>query len=232
LKSIYVALIRGLRRLADSTGLLRLLDKLSSKSKFFLWVRSLFAIYDFGDLTKLGVPWWTFRSIEYVDSFLAKIESPSVFEWGSGSSTVWLSTRCHRVVSVEHDQVWANEISTILPRNVSLKVREGEELPGGAVIRSSRKGFSHLDFSKYVNAISEEGEKYDLIIIDGRARGHCLKSATSHLKDSGIILFDNVDRSRNLSAVKTLNDRFKVIFTKGLTPCLPYPSATAIVMAN
>lgn len=229
MKQSYVAFVRGARRLAEWIGLIGLLDKLSQRSKVFLWIRSLFAIYDFGDLTRLGVPWWTFRSVDYVESFLSNKESPAVFERGSGSSTVWLSTRCEKVVSVEHDEAWAKEVQNILPSNVFLKVREGDEVSGEPKIRSARKGFTQLDFSQYVNSISEDDEKYDLIIIDGRARDSCLNVAADHLRDSGIILYDNVERRRNLRAVKALDDRFKVLITSGLTPCLPYPSATAII---
>jgi hypothetical protein len=56
-----------------------------------------------------GLPWLPL-------SFVARFESwPtsgwSVFEWGSGWSTIWLAERCARVVSMESDLAWHERIA-------------------------------------------------------------------------------------------------------------------------
>jgi hypothetical protein len=95
-------------------------------------------------------------------------------------------------------------------------------------VRSAKAGAEGLDFSAYVAAIDEHGE-FDLIVIDGRAREACLASALPHLARDGMILVDNVERRRYREAISVLADDLDVIWTRGLTPGLPYPTRTALL---
>src|SRR3954452_3854394 len=52
-----------------------------------------------------AVPWMPYRVIEALDRWLAP--SMSVFEFGSGGSTLFFARRVRRVVTVEHDAQWA-----------------------------------------------------------------------------------------------------------------------------
>ena len=69
---------------------------------------------------------------------------------------------------------------------------------------------------------------FDLIVVAGRAREACLREAGEHLVPGGLIVFDNVDRQRYLDAMAAATD-LAVTITRGLTPCLPYPTRTALL---
>lgn len=227
MKKLYVRLARGLRALLAATGLLRLLDRWAARSRTGAWVRSLLAIYDPADLVRLDTPWWTYTCAGIVDGWLTARPGARVFEWGSGASTVWLARRAAQVTAVEHDVDWAERVREMIPDNVTLRVVR-PQAPAEPVITSGKPGFEGLDFSRYVAAIDDEA-RFDLIVIDGRAREACLGPALDHLADDGVIVFDNVDRARYRRAIAAAGDQLDVRWTRGLTPGLPYPTRTALL---
>ena len=153
-----------------------------------------------------------------------------MFEWGSGSSTLWLSKRAGHVVSVEHDGGWAEHVTGLVPSTVDLRCVPAAPWDGRASrASSSRRGFEDLDFSSYVAEVEAVGGTFDLIVVDGRAREACLNRAVGHLNDGGILVMDNVERERYRRAISGLGSRVEVEWTKGLTPCLPYPTQTALI---
>jgi len=98
-----------------------------------------------------------------------------------------------------------------------------------SAVRSQRWGFRSLDFTDYVSAIEEVSGVFDLIVIDGRARQHCLPIAISRLAPGGIILFDNTNRRRYRKAIATYANGWSVERSVGLTPILPWPTETSII---
>ena len=68
---------------------------------------------------------------------------------------------------------------------------------------------------------------FDLVVVDGRARVACVRAALEHLTDADVVLLDNADRDE-YSAV--LDDpAIRVSAYRGATPCLPYPTTTALL---
>jgi hypothetical protein len=94
---------------------------------------------------------------------------------------------------------------------------------------SEKDGFEGLDFSTYVAAVDQTSGPFDLIVVDGRARGACFERAISRLAPEGILVFDNVDRQRYRDAIAASPVPVDVEWTRGLTPALPYPTRTALV---
>jgi len=195
------------------------------------WVRSLPGIYDMPALVELDVPWWTYGAIDAVESWLASRSGARVFEFGSGASTVWLAGRAGEVRSVEHDAGFAAQVGSFLTNvaNVTLDVvpAEPSQAPRAA---SGKVGFEDLDFSDYVAAIDQFSERFDLIVIDGRARVACLAAAARNLADDGLIVFDNSRRGRYRAAIESCGlpeKRFR-----GLAPTLPYPEQTSLLAAG
>ena len=82
--------------------------------QFILFIRTLFSIYDIEDLVYLDLPWWTFKSKKYVDSFLKNLDGNAiVFEYGPGASTIYLSKRCKKIFYVEYDESFFTNLSKL-----------------------------------------------------------------------------------------------------------------------
>lgn len=131
------------------------------------------------------IPWWTYSAIKFIRPRLSK--SMKVFEYGSGNSTLWLSKLVDCVVAVEHNPAWNELIKNKAPANVSV------------VLRPINNG--------YATEILKHGMKFDVVIIDGRNRVECAKSAVQMLEDRGAIIWDNAERSEYAEGYKLLIDK-------------------------
>lgn len=226
IRSAYVAGLRGGRMVARKTGILERLEQDASRRN--LWLRSLFAIYDFDDLARLDLPWWTFDAVREVEEFLSKRAGARIFEWGSGASTMWLSKRAGEVISVEHDGEWHEMVTGRLKgdgiTNVSLRHVAAQTV---GRVGSRKSGFAGQHFDRYVHAIRDVPGEFDLIVIDGRAREACLREAKARLAPGGVILFDDFKRQRYQVAAKASG--LKIQRLDGLAVCLPLPDSTALL---
>lgn len=222
--------MRAGRSAAAATGLLRWLEARRA-SRLSLWARSLFAIYDIDDMTKLDLPWWTFEAVEKVDAFLQERPDARVFEYGSGASTIWLSRRAASVVSVEHDRAWHPIVVGKLPSDgVRVRLVAPDALPApDPRYLSTKPAWRGCNFHSYVHAIDDEPGQFDVIVIDGRARVACLEHAARRLAPDGLIVFDNTHRPAYRRAIAASGMRAER--TSGLTACLPYPDETTLIRA-
>lgn len=228
MKRLYVLLFKWLRIIASKIGLLRALDA-RKNNRTVLWLRSLFAIYDIDEMFHLGVPWWTFQSIDTVERFLECVPQARVFEYGAGASTVWLASRAGSVYFLEHDAEYKKIVDRYTANCINVKgfleVPVAKKSP--APFTSQRSGWQGMSFKNYVECLDDLDGFFNLIVIDGRCREQCLKYALRHLSETGCIVFDNSGRKRYHKVLKRLS--YPKIETKGLTPCLPYPGQTTLI---
>ena len=197
-----------------------------SPSTLANWVKSLAAIFDIDRLVSLDFAWWPFKAMELIEARFSGSEV-SVFEWGSGASTIWMARRGYQVVSVEHDQKWEVAVR-FKAQELNLSYKSVIKTPitsSSPQVTSLKSGFEGLDFHDYVAEIHKY-ELFDLIVIDGRARVNCLIAARSHLKPGGIILFDNSNRKRYRHEIAK---DWSEIVIRGLTPASPFITQSSIL---
>lgn len=146
-----------------------------------------------------SLPWFTYPSIAFLTG---RIRSDmSVFEYGSGNSTLWWSTKVSELVSCEHDLEWYNFFKERVPSNVSYIHRDLEN--GGG----------------YCKAILQFDDNFDIVVIDGRDRVNCAKNLLPKLHDRGVIVWDNSDRQRYEDGYSFLLDNgFRRLDFTGLGP--------------
>jgi len=124
------------------------------------------------------MPWWTAETIETVEKILRP--GMRVFEWGSGSSTVWLARRVRRVWSVDHDKFWR------------AKIRKWARREG---VSGKIKVFIYpFENMRYYESVKKPRGDIDFIVIDGRNRVECFKRAAGRLRRGGYIMVDDTDR--------------------------------------
>ncbi len=118
-----------------------------------------------------------------------------IFEWGSGGSSIWFaSKRVGRVVTVDHNPMWHARVA---------EAAKQMDIPIHAILRRAirrrgcRHSFGHqhslpdMDFNNYARVISG---RYDLILVDGRARAMCFRKALNHVRQSGFIVLHDAER--------------------------------------
>lgn len=189
--------------------------------------------------SEVAMPWVTYPAIHFLSKRLRK--SFRLFEYGSGRSTLWFAERVGEVVSVEHDANWHDKLKRSLPFNAHLLHRPAEPLgsaPPPPPIQGSSPAISRtfqeyngLDFSSYVLAINGYPDRYfDVIVVDGRARESCLFSAIAKVKQGGVVVLDNSERSRYVEAFEGLGYKVMRHFS-GFGPGLRTMWRTSILRA-
>lgn len=154
------------------------------------------------------IPWYTYPAIEFLEPRLTK--EMELFEYGCGNSTIWYAKKVRSVISVEHDQEWFDTISQSLPRNAEL-------------VRVDLEG------EQYASEILRYGQRFDIVVIDGRDRIACVKFAIRCLKEDGILIFDNSERTRYSEAFAFLASHgYKKLDFVGIGPINPYSWTTSI----
>jgi len=155
------------------------------------------------------IPWCSYSFIHFIDERLTK--NLSVFEYGSGNSTIWYAQRVNNIIAVEHDQEWIKLIQPKLPENAEVK-------------------FKQLDYNgEYSKTASNLERKFQIIIVDGRDRNNCIYQSINALTDDGVFVFDNTQReSYNESQVFLKEKGFKRIDFKGLCPAVAHINTTTI----
>lgn len=121
------------------------------------------------------IPWLTYSLLDFLEGRLNR--SLSLFEYGSGNSTLFFAGKVGLIHSIEYDPTWFDVIKAKMPANVELT-------------------FCDLEGNAYENMILESQRDFDIILIDGRRRVACLKNAVSRLSSGGVILFDDSEREK------------------------------------
>ena len=164
-------------------------------------------------LLDAGVPWWNYKTVEYMSQRLAP--GSRVFEYGSGGSTLWLVGRGMNVVSVENDPGWWNEVTRACP-TASILLAEMADT-GTSYSPHDPAGKAGF-YDEYVSAIDRyEDRSFDLVIVDGRARVECVRHSIPKVRPDGLLLLDDSERDRYREAHALLQSWKTQTFT-GLKP--------------
>lgn len=120
------------------------------------------------------IPWFSYPAVEYLEGL--DLSEYSVFEYGSGYSTLYWGRRAKRVTSVEDHAEWRDRIQTQLGDNATIRlVCSPDDYPG---------------------AIKDSDQEFNIIVIDGASnisRLECARAAIPKLRTGGIIILDDAD---------------------------------------
>lgn len=170
------------RLLVGVVGLLRRESLLRQPGWIQSWVRNR-VVDRFGE----PLPWYTYPAVSFLEDRLRP--DMSIFEYGSGNSTLWWSSHVSHVVSCEHDELWYRELVAQLPANVEYRL-----------IPLSEEG-------NYAASASREPRTFDVVVIDGRERVACARASVSALAPGGIVVLDDSQRPRYFPALEDLAQR-------------------------
>lgn len=133
------------------------------------------------------------KALQMLERIIANGPRPfDIFEYGSGGSTIWYGRQqVGNVFSAEHTQEWYDRVSAeAVGMPVQMFLRK--PIPESGSLHS--KMMPDMNFSSYINVLPELNRKFDLIMIDGRARVLCFKEALKWVKDGGYLLLHDSER--------------------------------------
>jgi hypothetical protein len=153
------------------------------------------------------VPWYTFPAIEFFRGI--NVTGLNIFEYGSGHSSLFWARKGANIWSVEDNKEWYDTIALNSSGMRSLMFRE--------------------DKDTYVNAIKEPEETFDIVIIDGKWRSHCVKVIFDFLRPNGVIILDNSDWWKDVGITIQAHGFFEISFN-GFSPINGYCLTTSLFL--
>ncbi|TXJ23438.1 MAG: class I SAM-dependent methyltransferase [Chitinophagaceae bacterium] len=139
------------------------------------------------------MPWWSYRAIEYVDTIVG---NKTIFEYGTGGSTVRFASKAKSIVAVEDDEKWMEMVQDRLKKlginNVEIHFRPFDfHNPAG------------YEQSEYLRLMEIVVGDFDIVIIDGqdhtfRERIRCFHYVEPRMKAGQYIIVDDFWRYEEL----------------------------------
>jgi len=109
----------------------------------------------------LIMPWYTLPCLHWLKTM--DISRWSIFEYGSGYSTIWFRLNCDKLISVDSDERWAKAMSSYyVPQTMP-----------------------------YIESPLASKRIYDCLVIDGVHREACVQVSKETIKSNGYLIIDN-----------------------------------------
>jgi len=129
-------------------------------------------------------PWMSQEEINTIEKYLQP--NHIALEWGSGGSTAHFSKLVKEWHSIEHNKEWYNKVLENKPDNVNL------HYIGPDHIMKQRHGVSskwpmNENFRIYADYPKTLNKKFDIVLVDGRARKWCALEIIPCLKTSSVV---------------------------------------------
>lgn len=154
------------------------------------------------DINDQPLPWMNYSMIDFLSNRLKK--DMQVFEYGSGYSSLFFADKVESVTAIEYSNEWFEKISNFANQVDNLEIL-----------------FSPLDENYPLSIVNQNPEKknYDVVIIDGRKRVKCARNALPFLKDNGVLILDDSDRTYYSGIFDFyLQKGYKELTIRGLKP--------------
>ncbi|GAB3987129.1 hypothetical protein GCM10028807_06210 [Spirosoma daeguense] len=155
------------------------------------------------------IPWYTYPMVEYLQQL--DFSDKTVFEFGSGNSTLFWASRSKHVVAIEDDPAWYALIKPKLPANVTYLLVDSKDA--------------------YLKGIQQFPEPFDVIIVDGSHRYDCVVNSRPKLSDAGFMILDNSDWFVEATAFLRNSDLIEVDMA-GFNPINGYATTTSIFFSR
>jgi len=142
------------------------------------------------------IPWMNYGAINFLEQRLS--DDLDMFEYGSGNSTIFFTNLVNSVTSLECDRGWYEYVKGILPDNSTVTF-----CPSGD--------------AAYVDTISKQDKKFDVVVVDAEERVKCLLNAPDYLTDRGVIILDDAARPEYREGTEEMRSKgFRVLPLDGL----------------
>lgn len=163
------------------------------------------------------IPWMCYPAIEILEAFVGP--NTRVLEWGSGASTTWLGKRSTDVTSIEHNAEWFGQVSKFAPSHVQRHL---------VTFSGSEQFCDPLEPYLGIAADCGSSQRFDVVIVDGMARGSCMALARDILADGGVVVLDDSRRAETESWRSDMRSAgFREIKVSGVKPCAGQTCSTS-----
>jgi hypothetical protein len=119
-----------------------------------------------------------------------------MLEWGAGVSSLVLAKLIKEYYSIEHDQQWYGVMRKRMRKVRNLKLFHiAQNLPWNrTALDGTFSDGSYEQFKDYVDFPAKLGHRFDVALIDGRARVDCAKALIPLLNRNATVFLHDFER--------------------------------------
>jgi hypothetical protein len=109
-----------------------------------------------------------------------------MLEWGSGGSTIEFSPHLKKYYSIEHNEVWHGKVESEIKNLELSNINYNLVKQNGPQHDNMQSEYSQ--FKDYIDIVDTFNTKFDIVLIDGRARRLCAQKIIPYLNKGAIII--------------------------------------------
>ena len=144
------------------------------------------------------IPFMNTYEIEAIVSLLKTFHQPvKILEWGSGNSTLYFPFHVasrSEWISIEHQAGWAEKTRNAITQSGNERIRV-YHIPNTEEPKVGEDG-DYDGFRDYILFPTSLGNKFDVILVDGRARVECMQIGWMLLDRRGLMILHDAQRAR------------------------------------
>jgi len=140
-------------------------------------------------------PLMAMKDIMIITEILKKKKPKKCLEWGAGYGTLYFPQYLDedaKWIAIEHDREWFGKVKQLIYCNHKISMYYVP--PNHSLWTDDYGNGTFSDFKDYVRFPKRFNEKFDFILIDGRARKSCLEYAFGLLEIDGIVVLHDANR--------------------------------------
>ena len=111
----------------------------------------------------------------------------TMLEWGSGGSTIEFSPLLKEYYSIEHNKEWYDKIQNQI-KEKNYTNTNYFFVPQNKPPNPDGRQSEYTQIKDYIDIVDNFNVKFDIVLIDGRARRLCAKKIIPYLKPDAIVI--------------------------------------------
>ena len=143
-----------------------------------------------------SIPYMEPHEISVMKELIGSLCPKYCLEWGIGGSTLFFTKYLNEEaewIGIEHNLRWFRRINSLAKQQRG-KIQLHHIAPNRFPWTDDNNDGSFSDLKDYVEFPERFSTKFDLILIDGRARASCIKHALKYLSKRGVVIVHDAKR--------------------------------------
>ena len=158
-----------------------------------------------------NIPWFSYSAVDFLQKYCQQHQNLQVFEFGSGSSTLFFQKQKYCTFSLETSKTWFNIITQKLSAPTSEAWQENysgevwqenyfsnqittQNKINGATVFLLENAYQNPNYYQFLPQNFNSKQQFDIILVDSLHRLQCVLHSLEFLKPSGLLIVDDFER--------------------------------------
>jgi hypothetical protein len=146
------------------------------------------------DVEGNNIPWFSYSAIDFLQKYCQQRQNLVVFEFGSGSSTLFFQRQKYHTFSLETSKIWFNIITQKLALICCGVWQENYFTNQQATVFLLENAYQNAKYYQFLPQNFSWQQQFDIILVDSLHRLQCVLHSINFLKPDGLLIVDDFER--------------------------------------